>query len=797
MSSPLPTWLQHWLGLESAGGGNDLAWGVQHSWPWPSWFTLIFVVTVAAFVSFVYSREPGSARRFTRIVLAGLRLSCICLVLFMLAQWMLTLTRTGLPSLVIMIDDSASMATADHYDDAALQSEFAARARKSGFDGPTRFNLAKTLLTEDNAKLLEDLARHYKLKVYFVSEVARPQSGTSTAELVAAIKEAQPSGATTKLGDGLRTVLADLRSIPPAAVILLTDGVTTDGETLAEAAAQARRKNVSLFTIGLGSEKPVRDVQLADLLVDDVVFVNDLISFDFKLMARGMEGRQVNVALKDKKTKQTLAMQQVTLAADSKPQPARLPYRPTTTGEFEFSVEVENLPEEANPDNNAQSRSVSVREEKFRVLLVQAYPNYEFRYLKELLKRDSTVQLDYVLQDADVDFSEVDKQGRPMALATFPLRREDLFAYDVVIFGDVNPSLLGAAALQNLADFVTEKGGGLVLIAGPMFMPAQFAGTALAPLIPFEPSATVVPNPADIIAEGFEIKPTELGLASPQMQLGDTQADSEKIWRDLSPVYFLVEPGPLKPAARVLATHLTRIGLGGKPTPVFIMQYVGAGRVLFHGTDDTWRWRFQVGDVYFARYWKQTIRALSRAKLVGKDAGAKLTTDRNRFERGQSVRLQLRFLDERLAPVADDGVKAMLECRKHPRQEISLHRSGGYRGLFEATLTGLPEGSYHAWITDPALAGETAADFQVLPPPGETNRLELDAAELRRAAADTRGHYYSFATASRLLEDLGPGQRVPVQHLPPVPLWNWWPVLVLFLMLLISEWLLRKRVGMI
>ena len=30
-----------------------------------------------------------------------------------------------------------------------------------------------------------------------------------------------------------------------------------------------------------------------------------------------------------------------------------------------------------------------------------------------------------------------------------------------------------------------------------------------------------------------------------------------------------------------------------------------------------WRWR--VGDVFFARYWVQAIRYLSRSKLLGKD----------------------------------------------------------------------------------------------------------------------------------------------------------------------------------
>src|SRR5689334_19366361 len=112
MSSSLPTWLQHSLGIETAGGGDNLAWGVQYSWPWPAWFSLLLIVAIIAFVAFVYSREAGSVRKLLRVVLAGLRLGCIGIVLWMLAGWTLTVTRTGPPTLVVMIDDSVSMATA-------------------------------------------------------------------------------------------------------------------------------------------------------------------------------------------------------------------------------------------------------------------------------------------------------------------------------------------------------------------------------------------------------------------------------------------------------------------------------------------------------------------------------------------------------------------------------------------------------------------------------------------------------------------------------------------------------------
>ena len=73
----------------------------------------------------------------------------------------------------------------------------------------------------------------------------------------------------------------------------------------------------------------------------------------------------------------------------------------------------------------------------------------------------------------------------------------------------------------------------------------------------------------------------------------------------------------------------------------------------------------------------------------------------------------------------------------------------------------------------------------------------MDAAAMRSAAEISGGRFYTFDTADRLLGDLPPGRQVPIESLPPRPLWNRWPVLALFLGLLIAEWILRKRRGMV
>jgi len=228
------------------------------------------------------------------------------------------------------------------------------------------------------------------------------------------------------------------------------------------------------------------------------------------------------------------------------------------------------------------------------------------------------------------------------------------------------------------------------------------------------------------------------------------------------------------------------------------MQFAGAGKVLYHATDESYRWRYRVGDAYFGRYWIQTIRYLSRPKLADESRLAELTADRREYQRGESPRLRVRFTDDRRAPAEDDGVTLAMERSGERRQTLKLARSSVERGIFEGTLDHPAEGNYHVWITSPSFAGKPpSVDFRVVPPPGETQRLETDEAELRRIAERTRGRSYTIANANRLWGDLPSGSQIPVATLPPIVLWNQWPVLAVVLTLLITEWLLRKRKGLL
>ncbi len=810
MSGTLPNWIARLLGEEVAPG-EGTAFRMQFEWPLGSaWGACLLAAVAVGFVVAIYLRENRRASVAYRMMLAAVRFSLVAVVLLMISQVSLSLQRTGLPYVVVVVDVTGSMNSTDRYDD-ALRAGLQQRLDELGGGELTRWNLTRMLLTEDNAALPRQVGKDYRLRVYFLDNSPRGvelSEATDVDGLIAEIKAIRtPKAGATRLGAAVRTVLDDLRGTPPAAIVLLTDGLNTDGPPLSDAVAAARSKGVPLSAVGIGSEQPQRDLELTDLSVDPVVFVDDVVNFEFRVSCTDFEYGRVQVVLRREGDTEILARTEVFLGGDRPSVQHQLTHRPERTGSFRYIVEV--LPQEGDVDtaNNRQTRPVEVRDEKIRVLLAWAYPSYEFRYLWNLLHRDDSIEVYTVLQDADVEVVrrqiDMDAQQQKQMLRAFPVQRGELFEQDVIILGDVNPARLSESMMQNLVDFVDRpvdregKGGSLILVAGMKYMPHAFRGTRLADLMPIDPQSVRIPDPEQPITDGFQVQVTAAGLARPPMQLGDTQLATRTAWRGLPPLYWLMDAPDRKPGTVVLAEHPTRRDAEGRLLPVICMHNPGAGTVVFHATDETHRWRYRVGDAFFARYWVQMIRHLARSKLAGRSDGLQLQSDRQTYRAGDPVRLRVRFDDPRAAPGDDDGVTVVLDHADSRTRREPLHRASS-RGVFEAELDDLAPGDYHAWVAAPSSKGRVAwADFVVEPPAGEREGEPINAAGLQKAADDTGGKYYRLEEAGGLLDDLPPGIQVPTEPLPRKPLWNRWPVLVLFLLLLIGEWILRKRGGMI
>lgn len=790
------------LGVEPARAGEVLVPTIRFERAWPQGVTLLVVLACAAAIIWLYRRE-GSVSPWYRGLLAALRIGLVLVAVFMLSEAVLSVERTGLPHFVVMVDDSASQQIADQFDDAREKAAAEALAAGVGSKEATRWSVAEGFLRNDQGRFLREIQKQNRVRLYLASTGPRLLSEIDKPDAVAPalekLKAAEPGGAQTRLGASLRQVLTELRGAPPSAVVLLTDGQTTDGESLSRAAELAARKEVPLFTVGLGSPEPARDLELTELLVDEVVFVDDLVRFQAKLLSRGFEGQEVTVRLLERPPGSTDAsaareIEAVKIKAPPDGQPARveLRHRPKATGEFVYTLEVEPRPRELQAENNRIRRAVNVRKEKLKVLLVDGDPRYEYRYLKNYLEREETIDLNVVLLSSDPEYSEQDRS----ALPTFPAGKDELFAYDVIILGDADPSYLSSSQMQTLSEFVTAKGGGLIFVAGANFNPLALRNTPLEPLLPIELADARNPTAVGNAISSFRPELTAEGRTSPIFRFGDDEASSARIWQNLPELFWYLEAPRKKPAALVLAEHPTQTGADGK-LPIFVYQFVGSGKTLFNAVDDTWRWRWRVGDRYFGRFWIQSLRFMARSKLLGQKQ-AEVSTDRRRYQRNQPIEVRVRFPNPGLAPTTGEVTVEVQKKGQGPRK-LTLKMTPGTRNVFEGALSQSAEGEYEVrLLPPPVLEGPApATTFRVDSPAGELEHIEMNQSELRRAAEVSGGKFYTPATVATLLADLPRPQKVPLDTDPPIPLWNTWPVLGLFLALLAAEWVLRKRKQMV
>ncbi|MCA9234620.1 MAG: hypothetical protein KDA44_04085 [Planctomycetales bacterium] len=748
----------------------------------PAWLLAALGLAVAAWTIISYRREAASFSPARCAVLAALRLTALLILLAMLAQPALERRHLGKSRIVVLVDRSASMATADV---AVGELSSASPSTQDSSERIGRLAAAIQLLGSDSAAIVPAVGNAYDVQLFAFAAATEPLATTALAELM----PAEPTLG-THLGDVVAASLSG-GAAPPTAVIVLTDGIVTAGRSLADAAQRARALGTPLFAVAIGSDRPRPDVAVDDVLVEDIVFPGDRLQIEANVRAIGYAGQSAVASLVI--GEETVASTTIEFTAEGEPVAVRLTWRPTEPGPVDAAVVVEPFADEADRDNNRAAFHVDVRSEPVRVLLAQSSPSFEFRALKSLLERDPAIRLSAYLQEADAEFADVDEA----AVNRFPLEPGDFADYDVLIVGDLDPGLLPRGAWEQVLEFVADEGGGLAVIAGPQFMSAAYG--SVRPLQTLLPLASTSFNPlrdGGAANVALQIVPTPAGIQQAMFQLGADARESARIWQALPPVYWALAPVKLRPGAETLAVFRPTIDdppVGFTSSPAIVRQFVGAGEVLLHLTDETWRWRWRNDDRYFARYWGQAVRRLARGR-IGRGA-AKISTDRTAYDAGDVV--QIRAVLRGAATTGGRGAPTAIVVGggAAPRRVV-LTRRADSEGVYEATVADLPPDRYEVRLVDRDQQARPAR-FEIVAPPGELTQLAVAWDALVQAAETSGGHAYRVADASRLVADLPPPTPTVLEQLPPEPIWNrWWAIGTLCLAL-VAEWFIRRRTGML
>ena len=726
----------------------------------------------------------------------------------------LTQSRTEPSVLAILIDDSVSMRVKDAGPDAAPEQRLAA---------------VQSLLEGDDAALLAKLADRHAVKLYrFDADAAplaqipqaQPSDGgpaTRPAAVVggaAAVSQIDPSGQTTQLGRSIRTVMEELQGQRVAGVVVLTDGRDVPAAPGAEASAAVVDYGVKVYPIPVGSGNAPRNVAVQAVAAPDGAFVGDIVNVKVTLRATGYgEGQTVTLSLKDKTTGDVLpngsggVVRKDVSTSPGQPTEAELQFKPAAVGTLDLEVVADPLPAELDEQDNVRAVQISVLDAQTKVLLVDGYPRWDFRFLKTELIRDKTVTVSTLLTSADPSYPQ---EGN-LPITRFPESIEELLEYDVVILGDVDPRQFTDNQLQLIADFVGERAGGFEMVAGPRFSPQAYRNTPIELLLPVDISKASAEPTGGTIAEGFRPVVTPAGAEGGIFRfLPDPAANAEYLKSSLPPLFWYQQGITVKPGVgEALAVHPKALGPDGRPAPILVAGRYGAGRTLFSAIDDSWRWRYYTGEGVFDTYWVQQVRYLTRAKKLGQRKFT-FAADRPAHELGEQVTLTLRVLDPQLLRELPARIDVkIVDAKDAPVRTVSLTRQTArapsgtdanappspdtYTGTFSADRVG----RFTAKLP-PVASGVEAFD---LPIDVQVPRLELaqpqvDTTALARLAAETHGEVIPLAEAREKLEAIPSAEvRIPVRSAEP--LWDAPLAMLIFIFLISAEWISRKLFGML
>ncbi len=781
------------------------------------WYVFIIIV-VAALVVWIYKSTPVTVAPWRRYTLAALRVVFLALLIALLLRPVLAFTVEGSIRrvLVMLVDGSASMQIADPRLDANDQKRAAIakgildskgelkqtldRSRAREFEQVSRLELTKAALQNERIDLLPRLDKEFDLSAFSFGQGLAELSARKLETNVSKSKETKKASIesfdwverlegtapSTAIGDGIREVMNRKRGQPLAGIVLVTDGVNNSGSQPRDAAAAARAEGVPLYIYGVGITSP-RDIIVQNLFAPDVTFVKDEVPLTVRVRGQGLNGESAELQLK--LDGQVVATRTLTFTNDAE-QVVPLKFTPQTLGEFELTASVEARSDETVKDNNSRSQRIKVIDSKIKVLLVDQSPRWEFKYLQMLLLRDRRVDLKCFLVEGD---KAISRTADSPYLPEFPARRDELFKYDLVILGDVDPKVLTALHQENLNKLVSDFGGALVVLAGKRHMPAQYRRSVLEKLLPveFEPSTT--DSRSDPIADKpIKLQLTAAGRASAMLRLSDRDDENAQMWAQLPPIYWAARVTRAKPAAEVLVvdSDVSKESRSGK-MPVIAVQQYGLGQVMFVGTDNLWRWRKNAGDFYYTAVWGQIAQRVSIQRLLGVSRRTQLSTDRQNYMAGDRVAVYARlYSGAGFEPVQEPAVKGSfgLKNGQGPRTEVALRpvpdQPAMYRGEFIATGAG---GYGFSVENDP----QTVLDFNVTEPKFEFGETAMNESLLKELAATTGGQFFREENLYKLPETIA-AKTERVQSPMEVELWASPLYFLLLLGVVTAEWVLRK-----
>jgi hypothetical protein len=698
---------------------------------------------IILYVVWLYRRDAAVLPRPLAAMLAFLRLAALSAV----AAALLDVERIAeheilLPSRVaVVIDSSASMSLVDRAADEATPA------------GTDRAGVVSAML--DTGGLLAALGERQELSIWRFDADAEPvatvqSGGTAPPDLQAVVA---PRGYETRLGEAILQVLDREPARRLAGIVLLSDGGNNAGVAPLAAAAAAERAGVAIQVLGIGSDTLPANLRVADLVAPARVFPGDGFAVTAYLQAQGMEGQRVEVELREQAPGPAAAetpdagrlieTRDVRLASDGDLSAVRFEVPGLMTpGSRLLTFAVRPPRADHSGDDDRLSVGIEVVDRVTTVLLMAGGPGREYQFMRNVLDRDPSFEVDVLLGTAAEDIS----QDARRILSQFPATDEELTEYDAVVAIDVDWLAIGPAAWTRLERWVSEESGGALFMAGGIHMESWLADPRAEPLrgllpVHFRNSATLGLGGSGGGDRPLTLEFTRAGLDAEFLWLADSRAASAAIWKEFPGVYACYPVDESKPGATVYAEAAPATEAPAEPRLIYLAGHpYGSGCVWYAGSSELWRLR-GIDDATYERVVAQILRHVSHGRLTQGARGARLLVDRERHPVGGTVQVRLILADDQQLGSA---VGRSLACRViGPAGEamaLPLTAEPSRPGTLVGSFIASREGGWRIELDPlPGDAEPLTRRIQVQLPDRELARPKLDRPLLEQIASRSGG----------------------------------------------------------
>ncbi len=722
----------------------------------------------------------------------------------------------------------------------------------------SRGDLAYGFLAGDDAraaKSLAELAKKYHLRV--ASFADKPQAvglggGIDPSAIPDTLKAAlAPAGQSTNIDTALQYVSEQIATDEAASVVILTDGRNNVPGDPSSPARNLAARGVKVYGLLAGSHEVSPDAAVEQVDAPDWVYKGDTIKGRALIRLDGLAGKTAQVEFK--RDDYVISRQNILATSNHQTDPIDFSDKPPESATAaSYQVHITEMPGEVNTQNNLATFRVSIKKDKLYALFIDDRPRWEFRYLAATLARDQRMKIQTVLlapafvagvtAPAPVKASPDNPRDEAQLL---PATLQEWQAFDIIILGDISPEVLTPQAQQFIAAAVRDKGATLITVAGQRHMPAAYANSPLAELLP----VTLDPqwNPEAIahhLQYGFRpgLAPTAGASVLGQFEM-DSSANA-RVWSSIPPWYWHSPYTQAKSAASVIWTigeplsgnnpaaeiqdPIGSIAAANKHALLSTIN-IGSGRSLYLASDQTWRLRQVNGDNMHERFWGQVLRWAVGSDLPAGGKFVRFGSNQPVYAQDQPAIITARILRDDLTPYTGLAFSAVakpaqsapasttessaLTSQSSVEARFTPMESPGY---YTATLGGLPLGDVEIALkgaevqrlfdNDPTVTQRTLL-IKVEPTMNAERRNMNTDPELLEQIARAGGGYSLDANYADLL----------FSHLPEIKhtesiasqigfftdpdaagtKFAHWSFLILFASLLTTEWILRKRAGLV